>query len=303
MRILSIDKDKGLIRIRLFGITILRWGKRTGFYDMHHSLERITGVEVKVSSVQIQHGWYGSNCIPDIDKYKKGIDLMLFWNRRLYNEWIQIRETPSYIIGSPFVRYRRYMNITQNEDAKGTIAYPGHSISNIKAVFDLDRYCEELRNLPEEFHPITISLHPTDIRKYHWDKEFTKRGFKIYCAATDWQKPFYENFYNKLRQFKYATSNEVGSYLFYAVEMGTPFFMLGEEPVKNIITSGTHGQPPIAKHMSDLPFGRIATDLFTGKPKNQISREQRDYVLSELGMDDCLSHEDLVHLLKHYERK
>ncbi len=270
---------------------------------MHHSLARVTGQEVKVESIQIQHGWYGSNCIPDIDLHKKGLDLMLFWNRRLHNEWIQMKDTPSYIIGSPFARYRRYMNITQNEDAKGTIAYPGHSISNIKANFDLDRYCDELKALPEEFHPITISLHPTDIRKYGWDKEFQSRGFETYCAASEWRKPFYENFYNKLRQFKYATSNEVGSYLFYAVEMGTPFFLMGEEPVKNIPTTGTHGQPPIAKHMSDLPFGRITHDLFSGKPKNEISREQRDFVLSELGMNDCLSHEDLVHLLKTYKRK
>ena len=101
----------------------------------------------------------------------------------------------------------------QKPDAKGTVAFPAHSTIYSRAIYDIDEYCNLLKSLPDEFQPVTICLHHSDIEEYEMDKEFEKRGFKTVCASfNQGDKQFYEAFYDILCSHKYATSNEPGSF-------------------------------------------------------------------------------------------
>ena len=297
MNIFGVYRDKGQIKYKLFGITLFRRGKKTGFYDMHHILGMITGQACNPATLNMQHGWIPGSEVFPFDLNNRSMREMLIWNKRLHEDWLSKSDIPCHIVGAPFVHYRRHMGIKPNPDAKGTIVFPSHSTKKIKVIYDIDRYCEQLLALPEQFHPFSICLHPHDIREYQMDKEYEKRGFKTLCAGLDPNRPFYEVFYENLKAHRYASSNDPGSYLFYAVEMGIPFFLLG---TPGAVTDPQDSQDGSAYVINNLPYAQQAVKLFTDSNKDQITKEQRDFVYSELGLNDCISTEELAEILKRH---
>lgn len=242
---------------------------------------------------RFQHGW---DPIPKPDPYDAQTDkpLMLVWNKTRLKIWNEGSSIPAAIVGAPFVHYRKLRKIEKDLDAKGTVAFPAHSQPTIDAVFDINAYCEQLKSLPIEFHPITICLHLHDLERKK-DVIYKKHGFNVVSAGPIWVLgfEFVEKFYEILRSHRYATSNQVGSYSFYAVEMGIPFFIFGESAYLE-----NSGEPlmPAKFSYTDYPTGVFATNLFQG-PTQVISEEQKKFVEDELGVHDCLSGVELRELL------
>ena len=294
----SVRIRRNVRKYKIFGITIFRTGKNPkekGPYGMLSILEAYCNVKIDPQIVQVQHGWTPLGTAVNRDLWREKTEIMLCWNKRYKFDWDKKSTTPCYIVGSPFVHYRRMHNIEQSQNARGTLAYPGHSVVMSRAEYDIDEYCQQLRELPDEFQPVTISLHYADIANHGIDKEFEKRGFKTVCAFLGTSKPCYEVFYDILREYKYTTSNEIGSYTFYSVEMGMPFFLLGTSPV---IDSDDNIEGIEGKYaVKDLPYGKKATELFLGRPRMSITQEQKAFVVEELGMDDCLSADALRSIL------
>jgi len=79
--------------------------------------------------------------------------------------------------------------------------------------------------------------------------------------------------------------------------MGLPFFLMGELPVEN--NPGVNLDMPLGdSRMTDSVIGRRVCELFTDAPRDIVTEAQRDFVLSELGMNDCLSSEELKSMLQ-----
>ncbi|MDR3602237.1 MAG: hypothetical protein P4L49_17420 [Desulfosporosinus sp.] len=240
-----------------------------------------------------EHGW---NPKSKADPYDLLTDepQMLVWSRRRLQEWNEESNIPAAIIGAPFVHYRKLRQIEKDIAANGTVAFPAHSTSLVDSVFDIDEYCKQLKSLPIEFQPITICLHAHDLERKK-DVIYKKYGFNVVTAGPIWVLgfEFVQKFYEILRSHKYATSNSVGTYSFYAVEMGIPFFIFGEPA-----TLENSGEPlmPSKCRYTDYPMGLLATTMFQG-PTQVISEEQKNFVEEELGVHDCLSGEELRQLL------
>jgi hypothetical protein len=239
------------------------------------------------------HGWSPLTEPSDHDLLSDK-PLMLVLNRRRLQAWNEKSSIPAAILGAPFVHYRKLRQIEKDIAADGTVAFPAHATELMDAVFDIDGYCKLLKSLPSEFHPITICLHPDDLTRKK-DVIYKKYGFNIVTAGPK-RVPgfeFVQKFYEILRSHKYATSNKVGSYSFYAVEMNIPFFILGEPPV--IENSGDRFMP--ARYsILDYPMSVFAAAMFPG-PTQVISEEQKKFVEDELGVHDCLSGMELRQLL------
>lgn len=303
MKIFTVEQKEKRKVYRFFGRTIFRTGeKRRGLYDMKRIIEQYAGIKTRIKRWEVQHGWSVLDGVMPYD-LTHNVDLMLCWNKRYRDDWRKKSKIPCEIVAAPFIIYRRENHIEKSRNAKGTIAYPAHSTDVSKSDYNIDKYCELLRSLPEEFQPVTVSLHHCDIDEYAMDKEYEKRGFKTVCASyNQGDKQFYEAFYDILKNFKYATSNEPGSYTFYAVEMGIPFFILGEP---SVTVDDEHLDPNWdynCQTILDYKWGKIAYELFSNKPFGVITREQKDFVESEAGIKDGLSKSELKEVLKKVKR-
>lgn len=227
-------------------------------------------------NVVIQHGWY--RALHERDLYKPGIYLV--WSERLAEDVRNACAKKVFVLGAPFVLYRRKQGIERKVDAKGTVAFPQHSSPRFECKFDVDAYCNALSSLPEVYKPITICLHHRDVDA--WGAIFEEKGFTVTTAGEGRQadQGFVKKFYEILSSHKYATSNDVGSYLFYSVEMGVPFFIMGDEvSFHNKKTGSSHtvcnGEEVVNK--VDLLFRSVGSQ--------SISDEQREFVVSELGVN------------------
>lgn len=289
MEIFKIEQKEKRKVYRLFGRTIFRSGeKRRGMYDMKRLVEDYIGYKTYLKKWEIQHGWApDSSMIRAISDFSN-FEYMLVWSKKLKEDWEKKSDIPCEVVTSPFVLYRRKNNIVQSKDAKGTIAYPAHSIIGAGQNYDIDEYCQKLRELPEEFQPVTIQLHHLDIDEYGMDKEYEKRGFKTVCASYgQGDKQFYEAFYDILKNFKYATSNDPGTYMCYAIEMGIPFFFCGEPSVLE------DKKAPEYHSVIDYPNGKIAYEIFSKKPSTVITKEQKEFVEEQIGINDGADRETL----------
>jgi hypothetical protein len=97
------------------------------------------------------------------------------------------------------------------------------------AEYDFDSYFKKLQNLPDEYSPIVISMPMHDINK-GLHKLIRKFGFPLITAGNTSSPFFVDRFYDLATQFKHATSNSIGSQLFYCSELGMDYFLYGDSP-------------------------------------------------------------------------
>lgn len=188
------------------------------------------------------------------------------------------------IMKNPFLFFREQKHITQASDARGVLAFPAHSTTHSEELTDIDKYIEQLRELSKKVGPVSVCFYWLDILKGKHEK-YRKAGFPIYSAGHFCDKRYVKRFYEILRHFKYATSNAYGSFVFYAVDLGLPFFFYGNEP-DYVNTSD-----------STLPLGNMETGfereiearrLFS-RIQDHISEEQREWVADGLGAKHGIS--------------
>ena len=253
----------------------------------------------------MEHGWTPLTppLISDLATCK---ELMLVFSKRRKEAWQRESGIPVEVMGAPFVLYRRMRNLTQKSDAKGTLAFACHSSVSVEAKYDVERFCALLKALPDDFRPVSVCLHHADLQE-GLGAIFKQHGFEIVGAGNSAGLSFIRNLYGLLSRHRYAASNVMGSHTFYAVEMGLPFFLVGEEPV--FINRGNDPNMPKQGKVSDDYYGRLAIELFSTGPIKSISEKQRAFVEAETGVRDCLSREDLHRVLwdvfkrNHYGRR
>lgn len=210
--------------------------------------------------------------------------------------WKELSSKPAYGLFSPFVFYRRNNKIKLSSDAKGTLAFPGHSSKNIEDMLNPQDYISDLKNLPDKFKPISICLHMHDINK---DKHlpYMEAGFEVFTAGHNYDNRFTERFYDILKKFKYTTSNFIGSYTFYSVEMEIPFFLYGAKT--KLYNLNNKDMPQGHINEEELyPEYKEANALFRyDRFANIITDEQKKFVEQELGITHGISRLKMSYLL------
>lgn len=229
-------------------------------------------------------------------------DLMFVFNKRRLEGWKTKSNIPTRIMGSPFIHYKNMKKITQDKNAQGTIAFPCHSTYTTRVDYSIEKYCQDLKKLPQQFQPITVCLFWLDYIKPD-KKIYEQYGFKVVTAGPKFFSSFdfVKKFYRTLRKYKYSTSNEVGNYTFFAVDLGIPFFLLGEETA--VVNLGKDINVQGEWRTKQTPAGRRAAELFSTGPITKISGSQKKYVREEAGLDDCLSPVQMRKVLMEFSNK
>lgn len=212
--------------------------------------------------------------------------------------WSSVTSKKAYCMQSPTVYYRRRYGIKKTFAAKGTLAFPAHSTPSIDDLSGYVKYVESLKNLPEMYHPITVCLHMHDINK-GLDAIFVKNEFKVVSAGDPLDQKFISRFYAILKECCYTTSNIPGSYAYYSVEMGIPFFIYGEMPVwinKSDLNINLGLYDPFKSG-----YGKEVYELFEfenyAERCPEISQGQEDFVAKHLGLIDGISRLEMAKLL------
>jgi hypothetical protein len=87
---------------------------------------------------------------------------------------------------------------------------------------------------------------------------FEKLGIETFTCGYVSNEDYAQNFYDLVKTAKYVTSNSIGSYSCYAIEMGLPFFLYGP---KNHYVAG-EGAKDVAI-LRAIEQNKIYTDLYS----------------------------------------
>jgi len=190
----------------------------------------------------------------------------------------------------PWISYRRLRGITRSKQPKGTLAFFMHGTTAVEwKGHDSEEYFEKLKNLPDKFQPVTLCLHMSDI-KAGLHKKLRQYNFPIVTAGNTSASNFVDRYYDLVRNCSYATAPAWGSYAAYCVELGVPYFQLGERPVLENIADPNlpAGVAPQYWDSHHETLGKKAEELFRA-PVDRVTDEQREFVESILGFDSRLT--------------
>lgn len=199
-----------------------------------------------------------------------------------------------YVLGPPYVHYRRMHELRYNPDNKGTVVFPAHSTSDLEANFDWEAYAKKLSELPDEFQPITACIYWADVLR---DRHllFEKYGIPTFTNGYMSEKDYIEQFYELLQGHRYACSNSIGSYSFYAVEMGMPFFLVGEKEEYKLLKKSSETLDRV-KTESGQAYIDALVQAFSYKWEDltkavSLTKTQQELVAKAIGEEDWISPE------------
>jgi len=124
---------------------------------------------------------------------------------------------------SPFLYVKEMFKEEPNSDRKGTILLPVHSTDHIMVKQDYERLATILIELPDIYHPVSVCLYWKDYMSGAGNA-FARRGIPIVSAGHIYDREFLYRMYHLLSQARFATSNGLGSHLYYAVAAGCSYF-------------------------------------------------------------------------------
>jgi FkbM family methyltransferase len=225
---------------------------------------------------------------------------------RLVEQWTGSK--PCYTLHSPFVFCRKQKGIELRADRKGTIVFPAHSTHHVAVEKDWHGYIRQLLALPEQYQPIAACIYYLDVQK-GLHKIFESYGIPVFSAG-HWLDPqFAERFYQIISQYRYASSDLLGSYVFYCTEMGLPFFLYPTETDLKLVNNGDPNIP-LGEYKFENNQVRKSKVLF-GKPVDEVTEEQMAFVRYELGLTQATSrykmalilYRALLHHIRHHKRE
>lgn len=230
----------------------------TAFYGMSHLLHAVTGIPSPyVKRIHLDHGIILDQKVPDQYLANTTADL-IFVDTKVRLGMVS-QKSQAYVLGPLFVRYRRKLNFKYNPSAAGTIVFPTHSSHHLEVKMDWEDYAISLKSLPQKYQPITVCMYWLDILKGE-NKHFEKHGIEVISNGHMFDSNYAFNFYSNLTKFRYASGNEPGSFLFYAIEIGMPFFFFGPNAV--LINDGKDMTAPNRLEFNQIEFARQLKQLF-----------------------------------------
>ena len=258
-------------------------------YGFAHAMKRYSGYPVTESlHATFPHGMYlFDKLVLESELYANfGVhlnfppQLMPAWKKATSNKKIMPFAAPIHYV------LKQFKNEVPQGERRGTLFVPVHGTDKVEVKFDRESVIEELRDLPEEFHPITLCVHWSDVKRGQ-HLEFQKLGFNVVCAGHTFDYLFVYRWLHLASQFKLLAGCGIGSSLFYSVLLGVPYYLTEEDIVaenapdfKPFNKTGKEYSPQGLKKLQAI------RKLF-GEPLTEISRAQRDLV-------NLYTHKELV---------
>ncbi len=243
---------------------------------------------------------HGVNLDPHLAPHelKSPAKVHLTWNPEKESRYNYLAGKKVIQIMNPWVAYRRMRRITRSEKTEGTLVFFSHSTPNVRwKGHDTKEYFSMLRELPEKFQPVVLCLHMHDI-KAGVHKKLRRHGFPIVTAGNVRAVNFVDKFYDLVKNYSYATSQEWGSQVAYCVEFDVPYFFFGERAVLENIADNNLPLGKVERYSDRYheELGEKIYQLFSF-PVDKVTDKQRAIIESILGFGSSISRKQLLKIL------
>ena len=181
--------------------------------------------------VNVQHGIVGMR-VSKHDALQNAPENW-YWDKETFKAHLNFfPEIKGRTVGAPFLYLLRYLNYSRlpQSERSGTMVFPSHSSALIKVSSDFESFADQLSELPEKFHPITVCAYHIDFERGDY-QPFIDRGYEIVTNGSSlYDTTFLYNFISNVKDKKFAISNSNSSSLYFSNALGVMAFQLGPDP-------------------------------------------------------------------------
>jgi len=252
-------------------------------YSLGSSLRRIAGISwyrrIPLSS---DHGIALAN-EPSKAEEELGAPCHVTWSS--WREKLNFSDKRQVLrIQHPWIPYRKLRGYTLAPHAKGTLVFVPHSVPGLDfEAFDLEAFVETMGLLPAEMKPLTFCLqfHDANLSSA---LTISRAGHRFVSVGNSLSPSYADRFYRTIRPYKYATSPNIGSQLFYCHEFGLKYFLFDPEKLFQRKLRPVAGVPaPNAEVISKIQNAFAFVNL------NSHNQEREAIVRDGLGLDLLLN--------------
>ena len=130
----------------------------------------------------------------------------------------------------PWVVYRRERKFVLRQNQRAVLLFVPHTVESVRHE-DFERkfslFIEEARLAYSDFNTIALCIQMHDVRK-GLHRELRKYNLPIFTLGNSLSEFFVDRFYGLVGNFSHAASPSSGSQLYYCVEFGLRYHLLGE---------------------------------------------------------------------------
>jgi hypothetical protein len=173
----------------------------------------------------------------------------------------------------PFLYLLELLKGQPQPERQGTIFFPSHSTHHVTTHMNFEALADELLQLDDKYHPITVCMYWRDYNLGH-HLPFQERGLPVVSAGHIYDPHFLYRFYHLCSMHKYAASNSLGSQIFYSLKSGCSYFHLDSIKYTQSVDSDIN-KDDIGVIPPDLE--RKCKSLFC-KPQPYATAEQLEFV-------------------------
>jgi hypothetical protein len=229
-----------------------------------------------------QHGAYFHSKVAE-HELETDSQVILFFSDKLKQEFCKKQTSPNkkcaFVVPDPFTFAKR--KIVKKTNTMGTLFFWGHSTDLIENNIEIKDVLDELEKLPNEYHPVDICIHYHDQVK-GLNEKLMNWKYAVVCAGNPIDIDYAENFYRLLLEYRYTSSNALGSYTCYSIDAGIPFFLYSKAPI--YFNKGDKNLPQGRLEVNNSDIYRKGEYLFGYNQEGLIiTRAQKEYVVQRIG--------------------
>jgi hypothetical protein len=209
----------------------------------------------------------------------------IFFHRKDFAEqWNEkfrpLRKATARTFTSPFVWYKEKEEISVSDKAKGSLFFIHHTRVDVERKHDKQKIIEKINQLDASFHPVTFCFYYLDIQK-GLHKEYQELGFDIVTAGHKENPQYIDQFYQLIRNYKFALTNSIGGHLLFSVNLGIPVSYF--EDLEPTHESTWKGFEDSRTRLKNSRVYQKAKQLFQGEHQS-ITTKQLQFVNTMLGV-------------------
>lgn len=222
------------------------------------------------------------------------LEVYFTWNPARAQRYKNFSDKKIIRIANPWIFYRQLYGKKKSVNTRGTLVFFTHHVPGIEWIgHDVEEYFQQLRELPEKYKPVVLCLHMHDIKAGR-HKELRRHGFPIVTAGNTLSTNFVDRFYDLVKDYSYATSQLYGSQTAYCVELGIPYFLMGDVPTRVNLSSNQMPLGEISQYWDKEheEYVNKSRKLFTNHV-DEVTEAQREFVQSLLGLDSQITRKQI----------
>ena len=206
-----------------------------------------------------------------------------------------------FVIG-PKIQYAKHylteeeLQIKKEKLGKNLLSFPTHSTHYVNSHYDIQKYCQVLKELGKDYKSIRVCLYWKDILR-GLDKEYKRNGFEVETAGHMFDPLFLSRLKSIIETATFTTSNNIGTILGYCIILKKPHLLAESEIKRDSLYSNKLAE---CSDLTNQPDANEIREAFTEIQEN-ITPKQKEIVNKYWGVREFNSIEEMDAIIKECE--